>query len=88
MDISDPRVEESPWVKKVVEASSGGHPREMTISDCLSDYDDLREDLNALPAVHRAEDRLYYVRAEGQIVRVRAVFFTDDETGRPGRKAF
>ncbi|AFK20350.2 Tat pathway signal protein [Haloferax mediterranei ATCC 33500] len=82
VDVDDPRVEQSPWVKKVVESASGGHPRELTVSDCLSDYDDLRQDLDALPAVHRSEDRLYYVRIEGQVVRVRAVFFAGEETRR------
>ncbi|RDZ44233.1 Tat pathway signal protein [Haloferax sp. Atlit-10N] len=82
VDAADPRVANSPWVLKVVEAAAEGHPRESSISDCLSDYDALRADLDALPAFDRSEDRLYFVRVNGQVVRLRAVFFAGDDARR------
>ncbi|GGC44315.1 Tat pathway signal protein [Haloferax sulfurifontis] len=82
VDVDDPRVANSPWVLKVVEAAAEGHPRESSVSDCLSDYDALREDLDALPSVDKSEDRRYYVRVDGQVVRLRAVFFAGDDARR------
>ncbi|SEL93800.1 Tat pathway signal protein [Haloferax larsenii] len=78
----DPRIAESPWIKQVVEGAASGHPRESSISDCLSDYESLRNNLERLPEAGGPNDRLYYVRIDGQVVRVRAVFFEGDERVR------
>ncbi|WP_396612129.1 Tat pathway signal protein [Haloferax sp. S1W] len=75
----DPRVADSPWIMQVAEGAAGGHPRESSISDCLSDYESLRKNLEQLPEFGGPNDRLYYIRIDGQIVRVRAVFFEGDE---------
>ncbi|KAB1198682.1 MULTISPECIES: Tat pathway signal protein [Haloferax] len=78
----DPRVAGNEWILEVVEGASGGHPRESSISDCLSDYDALRADLDALPESGGPTDRVYYVRIDGQVVRLRAAFFEGEETAR------
>ncbi|KTG27722.1 hypothetical protein [Haloferax profundi] len=82
VESGDPRVANSEWVQQVVEGAAGGHPRESSISDCLSDYDALRADLDALPESGGPNDRLYYIRVDGQVVRLRAVFFEGEETAR------
>ena len=78
----DPRVAGNDWIRQVVEGAAGGHPRESSISDCLSDYDALRADIEALPESGESNDRIFYIRTDGQVVRLRAVFFEGEETPR------